>query len=170
MVPRCPGFRMALPPSAMTAVSGSAAGSTGDATAVRLKRLTGLTTATASRSLHGFPRPDSGVVPRTPLPPQVREVVEAIQNKYRPERIILFGSYAWGQPTRDSDVDLFIVKATLEPPRQRRTRLRMLIQREKRGLPVDLLVYTPSEVDERLAMADPFVEQILREGVVLPAS
>lgn len=107
------------------------------------------------------------MAPRAPLPPQVQRVVEAILRDYRPERIILFGSYAWGTPHAGSDVDLFIVKATTEPPRARRTRLRALLQSAKRGLPMDLLVYTPDEVDERLAMADPFVEQVLREGVVL---
>jgi predicted nucleotidyltransferase len=104
------------------------------------------------------------------LPPQARRVVEAIRRRYEPERIILFGSYAWGHPSPDSDVDLFIVKETAERPRERRTRLRSMLQEEKKGLPMDFLVYTPGEVEERLAMADPFVEQILRDGVVLYAA
>jgi predicted nucleotidyltransferase len=42
----------------------------------------------------------------------VLRIVEQIKEGYEPERIILYGSYACGRPTRDSDIDLFIVKET----------------------------------------------------------
>jgi predicted nucleotidyltransferase len=37
-------------------------------------------------------------------------LAERIQSRYRPEKIILFGSYAWGKPNKDSDIDLLIIK------------------------------------------------------------
>ena len=42
----------------------------------------------------------------------VRELIDALVEKYSPKKVILFGSYAWGKPSKDSDIDLFIVKDT----------------------------------------------------------
>lgn len=67
-------------------------------------------------------------------------------------------------------MDLLIVKSTGERPFDRCFHVRRLIRREKRGMPMDILVYTPAELEERLAAGDPFFEHILRSGVVLYAS
>lgn len=107
--------------------------------------------------------------PPTP-PPQLHAVVEALKARYHPERVILFGSHAWGTPREDSDVDLLIVKETDARPFDRCYEVRKLIRREKRGMPVDILVYTPAELEERLAVGDPFIGLILRRGVVLHAA
>lgn len=104
------------------------------------------------------------------LPPQLAAVVAAIRDRYSPERIILFGSHAWGEPGRDSDVDIFIVKDTQKPPLERAVEVRRIVRRQRRGLAMDVLVYTPREVEERLGMGDPFVEEVLRRGVVLHAA
>lgn len=109
-----------------------------------------------------------GRIPPT-LPAQVRLVVEAIRDRYAPERIILFGSHAWGTPHADSDVDLLIVKRTDARPLQRCIDVRQLIRNERRRLPLDLLVYTPEELDLRLAQGDTFLQEILRRGVVVHA-
>jgi len=113
----------------------------------------------------GTSRPGDDAEPR--VPPQLAKVVEAIRDRYQPERVVLFGSRAWGVPTADSDVDLLVVKDTNEPLLKRCYEVLRLVQREKRGLPMDVLVYTPAELEARLAAGDPFLERVLREGVVL---
>ncbi len=95
---------------------------------------------------------------------QIKKVAEQIYDKYQPEKIILFGSWAWGVPGPDSDVDLLIVKQT------ENTRL---LAREidgqifPRPFPIDLIVYRPEQVEKRKAMGDFFINDILTKGKVL---
>jgi len=51
---------------------------------------------------------------------QIKEIIEEIVEGYQPQKIILFGSYASGTPTEDSDIDLLIIKDTNDSPRERR--------------------------------------------------
>ncbi len=60
----------------------------------------------------------------------IREMAASIVASYRPSSIILFGSYGYGEPAPDSDIDLLIVKDTDERPIDRRTRVRRIV-REK---------------------------------------
>ena len=87
-----------------------------------------------------------------------------IVQKYRPQKIILFGSFAWGKPTVDSDIDLFIIKETKMSRDKRQIKVRRLIKGE---LPVDILVYTPKETEKRLKMDDFFIKDILTKGKTL---
>ena len=96
---------------------------------------------------------------------KIKPLVSKIVDKYSPDKIYLFGSYAWGNPTIDSDVDLFIVKNTVESQRKRSRKLRNLLFGS--GIPFDLLVYTPSEIKKRLAMGDFFINDIIKKGEVL---
>lgn len=41
---------------------------------------------------------------------EIKKITTKIVKKYKPEKIILFGSFTWGKPTKDSDVDLLIIK------------------------------------------------------------
>jgi predicted nucleotidyltransferase len=84
--------------------------------------------------------------------------------KYHPERVILFGSAA-RESEVINDVDIFIVKDDV--PILGAERIRQLYRLMETDLPVDYLVYRPSEVAERLALGDPFVTAVIREGVVL---
>lgn len=95
---------------------------------------------------------------------KIKRLIEIIRIHYRPEKIVLFGSFAWGKPEQDSDVDLFIIKETKENRYFRQLKVRRLIKGE---LPVDILVYTPKEVEKRLAMEDFFIEDIIKKGKVL---
>lgn len=90
----------------------------------------------------------------------VRRIIEA----YRPARILLFGSHAAGQASKDSDLDLLVVKNTDEPPFARRVTLRRLCRDPQRRIPVDFLVVTPTELEERLAAGDPFLTAIVEQG------
>jgi len=97
---------------------------------------------------------------------KIKPLVSKIVDKYHPDKVYLFGSYAWGSPTVDSDVDLFIVKEDVDKSqRKRRRKLRALLFGG--GIPFDLFVYTPSEVDERLELGDFFIRNIIEKGKVL---
>lgn len=97
---------------------------------------------------------------------QVRKVVEALIREYRPEKIILFGSRAWGDAREDSDIDLCVVKEDTKDP------LDMMKECYsaawgKTTLGVDFVVYTPRRLAERLRMGDPFVRKIHTSGKTL---
>jgi len=96
---------------------------------------------------------------------KIREITQKIVKEFKPEKIILFGSYAWGEPNEDSDVDLFLVKNT----RKRRVERGREVQRILWGskIPVDVLVYTPEEIKKRLAFEDFFIEDIMQKGKIL---
>ena len=98
---------------------------------------------------------------------EIKKITDQIARKYKPEKIILFGSYAWGKPARNSDVDLFIVKESDLPRRFRTTRVEKILGSV--SFPVDVLVYTPKEVRERRSLGDFFVKNIFEKGRVLYA-
>lgn len=97
----------------------------------------------------------------------IPEIVDAIRREYQPERIVLFGSYAYGHPTRDSDVDLLIVKDTDKRRVDRFVEVSRTLFRLAPGIPVEPHIYTPDELRERLSLGDPFIKEILRKGVKL---
>jgi predicted nucleotidyltransferase len=99
----------------------------------------------------------------------IAAVVEKIANEYQPEKIILFGSYASGDPDEDSDIDLFIIKRTSRSRRERYIEVDTLIYDRNREVWFSPLVYTPEEVDYRLSIGDDFVEEVLSKGQVLYA-
>lgn len=105
-----------------------------------------------------------------PLPDEARGAVEKIVRDYGPERVVLFGSYAYGEPTADSDVDLLVVKATSERPFDRALKVRRLLRGTERRVPIEFIILTPDELDERIAAGDPFLSMVLRRGVVLHAA
>lgn len=96
---------------------------------------------------------------------ELPRVVERIVARLDPEMVVLFGSYAYGIPTVDSDVDLLVIMDT-EVPRKERSWLvsRLLIPRP---FPVDILVKTPEEIETALAGRDFFIQEIMARGKVL---
>ncbi len=96
---------------------------------------------------------------------KIQEVADKIVKEFQPEKIILFGSWAWGKPHKDSDVDFFIIKKTSLPTLKRIEAVDRLISR--REFPMDFLVYTPEQVERRLTLGDFFVRDILKKGKVL---
>lgn len=97
----------------------------------------------------------------------IERITEKIKEQYKPEKIILFGSLAWGKPSKDSDIDLFIVKRTKLKIRQRAIKVRKILREENALTAIDILVYTPEEISERLKLGDSFISKILRKGKVL---
>lgn len=94
----------------------------------------------------------------------VESLKQELLTKYAPEKIILFGSAA-KDTDEVNDVDLFLVKDDV--PYLGADRIRQLFRLIETDLPVDYLVYRPSEVAERLALGDPFVTVVFKEGKVL---
>jgi len=95
------------------------------------------------------------------LPRAVKRIVETLH----PEKIILFGSYAYGNPTPDSDVDLLVVMPTKEPEIERYLKVSRLIR--PRPFAVDILVKTPQEITQAIRRGDFFIAEIVSQGKVL---
>ena len=96
---------------------------------------------------------------------QIQEAVQRIVAGYNPDQIILFGSYAYGVPTDDSDLDLLIIKNTTDEPRLRDRTVRNLLR--ELFIPTDILVYTPSELAKWQTVKAPFENYILQNGKIL---
>src|SRR5438128_8971681 len=80
------------------------------------------------------------------------DITLRIVEKFRPYKVVLFGSYAYGTPDLDSDVDVLVVMDSDEPIVQRIRRVTEVAK--VRFLPMDIIVRTPAELTERLAMGD----------------
>lgn len=89
-----------------------------------------------------------------------RRIVE----EFRPHKIILFGSYAYGTPTPSSDVDLLVMMPYDGSSGRASTEV---LGRSRPNFGIDILVRTPDEVDERLAMDDYFMREIVEKGKVM---
>lgn len=79
-------------------------------------------------------------------PDNIRSLVNKIATTYQPDKIMLFGSYATGQATEDSDVDLLIIKETGVPRHQRGREVRRFLYGLK--IPMDIVVATPQELEQ----------------------
>jgi len=95
---------------------------------------------------------------------KIQEIANNIAKKHKPDKVILFGSYAWGKPNENSDVDLMVVKKT------KNTRI---AAREidgsihPRPFAIDIIVYHPEQLKKRLKTKDFFVKDILTKGKIL---
>lgn len=98
---------------------------------------------------------------------KIQEITDKIVKDFQPQKVVLFGSYAWGEPAVDSDIDLFVIKETNRSTRE--------IAKEidgslfPRPFPIDLIVHTPQQVARRIEMGDFFITNILNKGKVLYA-
>lgn len=104
-----------------------------------------------------------------PTEENIRQVVDKIVKEFAPEKVILFGSYAWGKPNSDSDVDLLVIK---DDPKKNTRELAFELEKllSKRDLPLDLLVYKPNELQEKINQErNLFLEDIVSNGKVLYA-
>ena len=96
---------------------------------------------------------------------KIRSFCDAVAKQFRPRKIILFGSYAYGKPTEDSDVDLLVVMPRTRQRGERMSiRIRLAVQRD---FPMDLLVRTPAEIAKRLRWGDCFMQEVIEKGKVM---
>jgi predicted nucleotidyltransferase len=101
----------------------------------------------------------------------ILQLVERIK-QFDPDRVILFGSYAYGKPNDESDVDLFVVKnVKISDIRELRinirSQLRDIIYKQK--VPVDLLLDSQEHINERIKLGDSIYEEIMKKGKTLYA-
>lgn len=95
----------------------------------------------------------------------LRPAIQKIVQELNPEKIVLFGSYAYGMPNPHSDVDLLVIMKTKASLKDRSWAVSRLLL--PRPFPVDILVKTPKEVEKAIASGDFFLKEILTRGKVL---
>lgn len=96
---------------------------------------------------------------------EIEHIRRQLIEKYRAEKIILFGSAVQGPFTDDSDLDFLVIKRNI--PHYGKDRLLELDRMIQYSIPTDMLVYSPEEVASLLAMGDPFLKSIMKHGKVL---
>jgi predicted nucleotidyltransferase len=96
---------------------------------------------------------------------QINQIVATIVKNVHPDKVILFGSYANGNPGEDSDLDLLVIKDMPQKRIQRGREIRKYLRGA--GIPIDLLVYTPREIEEWQETKAAFITQIIDQGQVL---
>jgi uncharacterized protein len=96
----------------------------------------------------------------------LQEITRRISERIKPEKIILFGSRAWGVPEEASDIDLCIIVGESDQPQYRRVRT---VYESLRGIgvPVDIIVQTRKEVERSTRVVTSFVRRIVERGKVL---
>lgn len=103
-----------------------------------------------------------------PVAETLPQAIERIVSALKPEKIILFGSYADGNPTHDSDVDLLVIMKTRKKRAERYVAVSQLLH--PRQFPVDIVVKTPKEVEEAMKGGKDnsfFIREIIKKGKVL---
>ena len=95
---------------------------------------------------------------------KIQVFVDRLVAEFEPERVILFGSYAWGTATEDSDVDLLVV---VPDSFEDESRYRLVRTRLKPGFPLDILFRNASTVRERIELGDFFMSDVVTKGKVL---
>jgi uncharacterized protein len=94
----------------------------------------------------------------------IRALSDEIVAKFQPQKIVLLGSYAYGTPSADSDVDLLVLMDTPLRNRQQAAQIACAIDYH---FGLDLLVRSPKEFEERIALGDFFLRDIAAKGEVL---
>jgi len=95
---------------------------------------------------------------------QIKSFGQRLAREFKPKKVVLFGSYAYGTASPDSDVDLLVVMPLNGNPVDKSVEMRLKLQPR---FPLDLLVRTPAKIRERLAMGDDFIKDIFDKGKVL---
>jgi predicted nucleotidyltransferase len=95
---------------------------------------------------------------------QIRDFTRRLAREFKPRKVVLFGSFAYGRPRPDSDADLLVVMPLDGSPVEKSVEMRL---RLRPRFPLDLLVRMPAKIKERLAMGDDFGRDILDKGKVL---
>jgi len=94
----------------------------------------------------------------------IEQISASIAREFKPRKIVLFGSHAWGTPTPDSDVDMLVILPFEGKGWRVATAIREKI---KVTFPLDLIVRTESQIEDRLNMHDSFISEIIEKGRVL---
>ena len=98
----------------------------------------------------------------------IQEVVDTIAQEFKPQKVILFGSYARGDEEPDSDVDLLVIMPHEEHASRKAAEITCRVH--PRRFALDLIVRSPEVVRHRLALNDWFMRELMREGRILYAA
>jgi predicted nucleotidyltransferase len=90
--------------------------------------------------------------------------VDQVANRFKPERIVLFGSHAYGSPNGDSDVDILVVSNKRYSHHAQAFKIRLAVDAP---FPLDLIVRSEREIERRIGMNDFFLAEIVGQGIVL---
>jgi predicted nucleotidyltransferase len=93
---------------------------------------------------------------------KITEIINKIARYYDPDKIILFGSFATGNANENSDLDLLVIKDTDLPRPQRTVEVRKLLHGAM--VPIDIIVYTPREINKSKKKKFSFVHEVLNNG------
>jgi uncharacterized protein len=93
----------------------------------------------------------------------IRRFARQVAERFRPEKIILFGSYAYGTPHADSDVDILVIM----PARNEFDQAFKIRCEVPTQFPMDLLVLKPHQVKWRLNERESFLTEIMTKGKIL---
>jgi predicted nucleotidyltransferase len=96
----------------------------------------------------------------------ITDIIERIRGAVAAEKIILFGSWAWGTPNESSDLDLFVVVPHSTEPAYRRAR-RVYHYLRGIGIPIDVVVQTREEVERGRRVATSLTRMVLEKGRTL---
>lgn len=97
---------------------------------------------------------------------QIEKILKRIVNRYKPDKVVLFGSYAHGNPTEDSDLDLLVVRSSNLPRYKRAREIRKYLWGIT-DVPKDIIVYTPEEIDDWKGVEEAFITNIMKKGKIL---
>jgi len=95
---------------------------------------------------------------------EIKNLCRQIVENFQPQKIILFGSYAYGKPNADSDVDLLVVMTFECRSVEQAIKIRQKVYPE---MPLDLLARTQEQIEERIEMGDFFITEIIERGKIL---
>lgn len=95
---------------------------------------------------------------------EIREFAAKVARAFRPKKVILFGSYAYGRPEEASDVDILVIMPTPLRSVEQAIEIRRTV---RSSFPLDLIVRTPEQIEERLSLGDFFIKEVLVKGRVL---
>lgn len=95
----------------------------------------------------------------------IKKIAERLKEQYGAKEVILFGSYAKGKATDDSDIDLLVISDSKERFFERQATVRRLLRDLKKRIPVSPIVLTPEEIEERKRRGDQFINEILATGI-----
>ncbi|MFH0797190.1 MAG: nucleotidyltransferase domain-containing protein [Candidatus Omnitrophota bacterium] len=97
---------------------------------------------------------------------EIKKIIKQIVKSYKPEQVVLFGSFAYGKTKLSSDIDLLIIKKT---KKRKIERIKEVLMKVESNFPLEPLVYSPEELQERLEMGDFFFQDIMKKGKVVYA-
>jgi len=95
---------------------------------------------------------------------EIEHMAQFISEQFNPEKIILFGTYAYGNPTPESDVDLLIIVPSDNNTWELGIEISSALDHT---FPLDIVVKTDREISDRLAQNDFFIQEIMNKGTVL---